>query len=138
MANFKLAGTYRIQIENSAHQNDDKRDGKDGKVQHDFSLLVALLVLTFTHEYLEISTQTDNTVRYHVNRNCTDKIAAPCSTTQSGWLAGQNRTNESISECIDGYYRDNEHVLSFGVPLLSDIRIGHLKLIIKTNMVSLE
>lgn len=135
MANLKLAGTYRIQIENSAHQNDDKRDGKDGKVQHDFSLLVALLVLTFTHEYLEISTQTDNTVRYHVNRNCTDKIAAPCSTTQSGWLVEQTNLSQNASMDTN---RDNEHVLSFGVPLLSDIRIGHLKLIIKTNMVSLE
>lgn len=40
LANLKL--TYRVQIEHSAHQNDDKRDSKDGKVQHDFSLITTL------------------------------------------------------------------------------------------------
>lgn len=35
LANFKLAVTYWVQIENSANQNDDKRHSEDGKVQHD-------------------------------------------------------------------------------------------------------
>lgn len=35
----ELALTHRVQVENSAHQNDYKRDSKDGKVQHDCSLL---------------------------------------------------------------------------------------------------
>lgn len=38
-ANTKLAGTYRVQIKDSAHQDDDKGNSKDGKVQHDCSLL---------------------------------------------------------------------------------------------------
>lgn len=36
LANTNLARTYRVQIKNSADQKDDKCNGKDGKVQHDW------------------------------------------------------------------------------------------------------
>lgn len=83
--------THRVQIENSYDQNDDKRHSENGKVQHDCPLIKTLFILSFTHENLEISMQTDNSHRYHVNMNCRVSAASRCSTPQTGWQTNRNR-----------------------------------------------